>query len=149
MACRVRARPERRGDLVVGQVVAVTKHDGCAFRGRQSVGQLGKILVGWARILRAGFDELGARPRSAERVEGDVLRDRQNPGTEMLSVLEAAIRPERTEERLLEGIVGSISPQPTSEQAEHLDAVLLVEPLERGDRHGVHHRHPTHVGVHL
>ena len=36
------------------------------------------------------------------------------------------------EERLLEGVLGPLSPEPADEHAEHLVAVLGVEALERG-----------------
>jgi hypothetical protein len=67
----------------------------------------------------------------------------------MLSVVEAAIRLERSEERLLERVVGAIRTKATSKQPQHFAAVLLVEALERRYRHCVHHRHPTRGSAYL
>jgi hypothetical protein len=67
----------------------------------------------------------------------------------MLPVLESTVCLERTQECLLERVVGSLGTQASPKQAQHFDAVLLVEALEGWYRHGVHHRHPTHDSAHL
>jgi len=64
-------------------------------------------------------------------------------------VIEAAVRAQRPQERLLECVLGSIRTEPAAEEAENVASVLLVEPLERGDRHGLHHPRQTHAGVDL
>ena len=45
------------------------------------------------------------------------------------------IRTERPEERLLEGVIGAIATQAADEKAVDLVAMLLVEMLERRQRH--------------
>ena len=56
-------------------------------------------------------------------------------------MVETAVGPEGAQERLLERVVGPVAAQGATQDAEHLVAVLGVEPLERGDRgHGLHHR---------
>ena len=67
------------------------------------------------------------------------MGDRQDPGSQVLAVLEPAVGAERPQERLLERIVGPIGAEPTAEQAEYVAAMLLVEALERWYRHGLHH----------
>ncbi len=67
----------------------------------------------------------------------------------MLAVVETTVRAERAQKRLLEGVVGAIDAQPSTEQSKNLDSMLLVEALERGDRHGVHHPRQTLVAVDL
>ena len=94
----------------------------------------------------AGLDELARRSRPPKRVECDVLRDREHPGAQVLAVLEPAVGAERPQERLLERVLGPIGAEPTAEKPEHLAAVLLVEALERGDRHGLHHPRQTLAG---
>ncbi len=67
----------------------------------------------------------------------------------MLAMLEPPVRAERTEERLLKGVLGAFRTQPAAEEPEHLVPVLDVEVLERWDRHGVHHLRETHPGADL
>jgi hypothetical protein len=64
-------------------------------------------------------------------------------------VLEAAVCPKCSEERLLERVLGSLAAEPPPKNREHLDAVLLVEALERWDRHALHHHRQTTVRVDL
>ena len=55
-------------------------------------------------------------------------------------MLQALVRAQRAEERLLEGVVGPIAAEPAAQEAEHLAGMLGVERLERRDRrHGIHH----------
>ena len=65
----------------------------------------------------------------------------KHPGAEVLAVLEPVVRAQRAQERLLEGVLGGLPPEPPAEEAEHDVAVLDVEALERGDRgrHCFHH----------
>ena len=67
----------------------------------------------------------------------------------MLAVVETTVRAERAQKRLLEGVVGAIDTQPSPEQSKNLDSMLLVEALERGDSHGLHHPRQTLVAVDL
>jgi hypothetical protein len=52
---------------------------------------------------------------------------------------ERRIAAQRSEEGFLEGILGALPAQPTNEESEDEVAVLLVEALERGQWHVVHH----------
>jgi hypothetical protein len=61
----------------------------------------------------------------------------------VLAVVEPPVRPECAEERLLECIVGSIGTETAAQEPQHLGSMLLVESLERGDRHGFHHPRQT------
>ena len=54
-------------------------------------------------------------------------------------MVESAIRAERAQERLLERVLGSVRAEPASQEPQNLGSMLLVEPLERRDRHGFHH----------
>ena len=49
----------------------------------------------------------------------------------MVAVLEPRIRPQRAQERLLEGVLGAVPAEPAVEEPEDLGAVGLVEGLER------------------
>ena len=53
-------------------------------------------------------------------------------------MLEPVVGAERAQERLLPGVLGPLAEQP-AQIAEHLVAVLAVEPLEGRDRHRLHH----------
>ena len=61
-------------------------------------------------------------------------------------MLEPSVRAERAEERLLERVVGAIDAETSAQKAEHLGPMLVVEALERGDRHGFHHPGQTRPG---
>jgi hypothetical protein len=67
----------------------------------------------------------------------------------MLAVVEPSVGTQRAQERLLERIVGAIDAEPSTEQPKNLGPMLLVEALERGDRHGLHHPRQTLVAVDL
>ncbi len=54
-------------------------------------------------------------------------------------MIEPAVRTERAQERLLERVVCSLGPESSAQQSQDVRAVLFVEALERGDRHGFHH----------
>ena len=72
-------------------------------------------------------------------VDRDARGDRQHPGAQVLAVLEPVVGAQGPEERLLEGVVGAVAPELAPQQPEHLGAVLVVERLERRDRHCGHH----------
>jgi hypothetical protein len=61
----------------------------------------------------------------------------------VLSVLEPAVRTQGTEKGLLERVLGSIRAESAAQEPEHVAPMLVVEPLERGDRHGLHHPRQT------
>ncbi len=67
----------------------------------------------------------------------------------MLRVLEAPVRLQRAQERLLERVLGSLRADATPKKPKHLGAVLHIEVLERRYRHGPHHPLLTLEGVHL
>jgi hypothetical protein len=52
---------------------------------------------------------------------------------------ETGVPAQGAEERLLEGVVGRISPGELAEVRVDLVSVLVVEAFEGRDRHGVHH----------
>ena len=54
-------------------------------------------------------------------------------------MLEAPIRLQRAQEGLLKRVLGSLRADAAPKKPKHLGAVLLVEVLERGDRHALHH----------
>jgi hypothetical protein len=56
----------------------------------------------------------------------------------MLTVLEASIRLQRTQECLLERIVGSLGTDATPKQPKYLGTMLLVEAFEGRYRHARH-----------
>ena len=56
----------------------------------------------------------------------------------MLSVLEAPVRLQRSQEGLLERVLCSLGTDATSKQPEDLGAMLLVEVLEGRYRHARH-----------
>jgi len=58
-------------------------------------------------------------------------------------VLEATVRLERAQERLLECVLCSLGPELPPEKPEHLGPMLFVEALEGRNRHAVHHHHET------
>ena len=64
----------------------------------------------------------------------------------MLAVLEPVVRPERAQERLLEGVVRTFPSKSAPEEPEHLAGVLGVERLERRDRRHDNH-HPVKRGA--
>ena len=56
----------------------------------------------------------------------------------MTSVLEAPVRLQRSQERLLERVLGSLGADTTPQEPKDFGAVLLVEVLERRYRHARH-----------
>ena len=54
-------------------------------------------------------------------------------------MLEASIRTQRSQERLLKGILGGVAAELSCEIGEHFRTVFLVEALEGRDPHRLHH----------
>ena len=83
---------------------------------------------------------VGRLARASMRVDRDALGDDQHPRPKVVGVAEPVVRAERSEERLLERVVGALAAEPAAEESQHLGRVLGVERLERRDRrHGIHH----------
>ncbi len=57
----------------------------------------------------------------------------------MLAVLEATVRLQRAQERLLKRVLGALGADAAPKKPKHLAAVLEIEVLERRDRHALHH----------
>ena len=72
-------------------------------------------------------------------VGGDPRRDREHPRPEVAAVAQVVVAAQGAEERLLEGVLGALPPEQAHEVPEDGVAVLGVEPLERRDRHCLHH----------
>jgi len=73
-------------------------------------------------------------------IRGDARGDRVQPRPQILGVPERGIPAQRAQERLLEGILRTVAPDPSDEEAEDLVSMLEVERLEGRNRHGSHHR---------
>lgn len=58
-------------------------------------------------------------------------------------MLEAPVRLQGAQERLLECVLCSLTPELPPEEPEHLKTMLFVEALEGRNRHAVHHHHET------
>ena len=54
---------------------------------------------------------------------------------------EGGVAAQSSQKRLLERVLGALSPEEADEVTENGSAVLLVEPLERWHAHGFHHRY--------
>lgn len=81
------------------------------------------------------FRQLGLRTPAAVLVDGDAARDREGPGAQVLCVPEPRVRPQRPQERLLEGVLRPVASQAAHKEGEDLLAVLFVEPFEGRQRH--------------
>src|SRR3954453_22277310 len=104
--CRARCllvRAERGADDVVGKVVSVTQHDGCAFGGRKDARQVLELQERVAVQLDGRLADVleAERLSPAQLVHSDVRRDGEHPRTQMLAVLKTFVRAKRTHERLL------------------------------------------------
>src|SRR5581483_9868984 len=77
--------------------------------------------------------QLALRPRPAQLVDDEPARDREDPRTQVLAVLERRVRTEGAQERLLVDVLGAVPAEPPSEEAIHLVAMRVVERLERRD----------------
>ena len=64
-------------------------------------------------------------------------------------MLETGVRPERPQERLLERVVGVVPSEEPPELREHRAFLLLVEPLEGGHAHGLHHSYKRRHAVRI
>src|SRR5262245_48059563 len=95
------------------------------------------------------FFELDGRLLTAKRVDGDVARDREHPGAEVITVAEGGIGAEGAEKGLLERVLGTLPAETAGEQAEHLVAVLRVEALERRNCHCCFHHQRKRRGPSL
>ena len=129
-------RAERGADVLVAEVVAVAEEDG------------GALLLGQVRRSAGAPPRRGAarrrtrgrarRPRSAacrrSASSATLRRDLQRPGAQVAPVLERRVGPQRAQEGLLERVVGGVAPEHAPQLREHGPLLLLVEPLERGDR---------------
>ena len=141
-ACRAASglEPRAAGDLVVVEVVAVAEDDRGALLRRKRRRQLGELHEGRPPVLVGQLRHLALRPGATVDVERDVAGDRDHPGAQVRAVLETSVGAQRAQERLLERVVGTVAAELAAQDAEHLVAVLGVEPLERRDRrHGLHH----------
>ena len=81
----------------------------------------------------------GAGALAAMRVDHDSLRDRQHPRSEVSGIPKRGVAAQRPEERLLEGILGTLPPQSAHQESEDDVTGVLVEALERRQGHVVHH----------
>jgi len=81
-------------------------------------------------VLGGQLRQLDRRMRPAMLIDHDPAGDRECPGAEVVGVPEPRVCAQRTEERLLERVVGAIAAEPPNEEAIDLVAVLLGEALE-------------------
>ena len=74
-------------------------------------------------------------------VDDRVVRDGEHPGAQVLAVVQPAVRTERSQERLLERVLGSRPAEAPAQKPEHLTGVCRVERLERRNlrSHRAHH----------
>ncbi len=100
---------------------------------------MGELEIGRLGVVRGGIGQLCAVPAASMLVDRDPAGDRQHPRTQVDTVLEPRVGAEGAQEGLLERVLGPGASEPLGEEAEHLVAVLLVEPLERGNLHCGHH----------
>ncbi len=92
-----------------------------------------ELLVCGPAVVGTRLDELGSRFRATKHVDRNVPSDREHPGTEMLAVVESAVRLKRAQECLLKRILRPLRAQPAAQEPQHLGPMLLVEALERGN----------------
>jgi hypothetical protein len=86
-------------------------------------------------VLGTELRELRAGPRAAVLVDCDPARDRECPRAKVLAVTELWIGAQRTQERLLERVLGAVASELPDEEGVDLLAVLLVETFERRQAH--------------
>ncbi len=94
-----------------------------------------ELREGGTFVLSRELLELLGRPAPPVLVYDDAAGDRERPSTEVLAVAQVRIRPQRTEERLLEGILRPPGAESADEEREDLLAMLLVEVFERRHAH--------------
>ncbi len=140
MAGGLLGRPERGGDVGVGQVVAVSEDDGGALGARQGPGQVLQLGKGGPRVGRGKLGQVVLRPGTSPLVERDARRDREGPGAKIVRVDEAPVGAQRLQEGLLKGVLRRLAPEQPHEVAVDLLACRLIEALERrgGSRHRWH-----------
>ncbi len=95
--------------------------------------------MGRAAVPALLLGKSGGRALAAVCVDHDSVGDRQHPRPEVSGMTECRIAAQCSEEGLLEGILRALPAQPANEESEDEVAVLLVETLERGQGHVVHH----------
>src|SRR5207247_10476537 len=107
------------------------------FGRRQLVGEVLELRERRTTIERGELWEICVGARPAVLVDRDPARNRVGPGAQVLAVAKLRVRAQRAEERLLEGILGSLAPEPADEKGGNLVPVLFVEELagRRGHRH--------------
>lgn len=135
MARSRRVRAERRADVRVVQVVAVPEHNGGALGRRQPVREVLELGERGAARLAGDVRELRVRARAPMLVDHDPACDRERPGAEVVGVAELRVRAEGTQKRLLERIVRAVTAEAAHEEPIDLLLVLVVETLERRQRH--------------
>ena len=141
MSSRLGGGPERGADVVVAEVVAVAEEDGGALFVGQLRRQLPQLFVLERLVDRVDLGQLRrACPLPAQGIERDIPCYRERPRSQMLTVLQPRVCAQRAQEGLLEGIVRGVPTEHPTQLGEHEALLLLVEPLERRDRHDFHHR---------
>ncbi len=98
-----------------------------------------ELGMGRAAVPALLLGKSGGRALAAVCVDHDSIGDRQHPRPEVSGMTERRIAAQCSEEGLLEGILRALPAQPANEESEDEVAVLLVETLERGQGHVVHH----------
>ena len=79
--------------------------------------------------------QVGVCARAAVLVDRDPAGDRVRPCAQVLAVAQPGVGAQRSEKRLLKGVLGAVAPETADEESEDLVAVLLVEALEGRQRH--------------
>src|SRR5205085_6661695 len=130
LAGGVLARAERGADVRVAEVVAVAEHDGGTLGRRQLRGEVLELGVGGTAVAVRGLLADCGRLAPPVNVDRDPLGDRVRPRAELAPVLQAAVRAQGAQERLLERVLRLRTPEPPAEEGEDLPAQRLVEALE-------------------
>jgi ribokinase len=86
-------------------------------------------------LLCGELRQLRIRSRTPVLVDRNPARDRERPRAQVLAVTKLRVSAQSAQEGLLEGVVRPLPPEAADEEREDLVAVLLVEALERRDRH--------------
>ena len=97
--------------------------------------QLGKRR---AAVEGREFRELRVGAGAPVLVDRDPARDRVRPRTEVLAVTQLGVRAQRAQEGLLKRVLGAVAAKATHEECIDLLSVLVVEALERRQRHRRH-----------
>lgn len=94
-----------------------------------------ELCEGGTFVLGRELLQLLGLPATSVLVDHYPAGDRERPGTQVLAVAQVGIRPQRTEERLLERVLRPVGAEPAHEECEDLVAMLLVEVFERRNAH--------------